>query len=350
MDLNNVKSLRVLSFKALYSLIASSLPPNAKPPFKVNNSSSTGGEPSNKKKKLLPKDQLVADIREYLDEYLVGVYSHFRKKLLIEFNKQLLEGDKQTPDLCFFLDCVLDDSFIKFKNNPQCVIKGEPITSSQKQSKILTVISSRCPQLSHFKTWNLNLRPQGCQNIFLSSLKKLEHLTHLELDCSFNDDNLFFSQLGEACPKLTHLILGHDKEFKQNQQINLVLGPRAKLFLQYVGDVQKTDWAAYQFNEDSITPICKILKYLKTNQRIFGIGTELTSQLCFLLRHMPQLEELDVADRGLGDALLLFYRNSRRRWNNALKPWSRCAGPIRVQWTTNSIPPGKISCLLIDKI
>ena len=107
-----VKSLEEAALRLIYSLISSSLSRAL-----LHLPGSWAGVnyllASAKENSLGAKDELVgvvSDLRKYLD--LVGVHSHFRIKLLIEYIKQAARKDKLTPELCSFLDCILD-----FHNN-----------------------------------------------------------------------------------------------------------------------------------------------------------------------------------------------------------------------------------------
>ena len=121
MDQLRVKSLKDFSLIVVYEVIASSLTrPLAQETcnqviITPDDSAASNSGMNQKKKKLLdPADQRVADIR---DDFLAGTYGQIRKWLLKEFCKRKAKGDSVNPipDLCHFLDCILDDSFTELE-------------------------------------------------------------------------------------------------------------------------------------------------------------------------------------------------------------------------------------------
>ena len=127
MDQLHVKSLKDLSLIVVYDVIASSLTRplsqdnscnevTVSPEDEDDSAASSSSSMNQKKKKLLdPADQRVADIR---DEYLAGTYGQIRKWILREYCKKKAKGDggvNPMPDLCHFLDCILDDSFTELE-------------------------------------------------------------------------------------------------------------------------------------------------------------------------------------------------------------------------------------------
>jgi len=165
----------------------------------------------------------------------------------------------------------------------------------------------------------------------------------LDLSCSLgvSDANLFFTLLGEACPELTHLVIGKGIPFETEQQLNLVLGPRAALYPQYMRDEMWTERNIYyfQFDKSSTTSICKSLKSLRAVASVQGKHVD---SPIFLLRHMPQLEELDLGGDLLRESLPIF---SSLKRNNTVSEDAIChrvsSSFNRLQWATNAPPPRK---------
>jgi hypothetical protein len=91
------------------------------------------------------KNQSVAEFQKKLNEHLVGNYRNVREELRVEYNKQPAE---ERPDLCKFLDCILDDSFIGLEFSQQNL----PSTLFNKEGnfyplQIVETVSKCCPSL-----------------------------------------------------------------------------------------------------------------------------------------------------------------------------------------------------------
>ena len=165
----------------------------------------------------------------------------------------------------------------------------------------------------------------------------------MDLSCSLgvSDANLFFTLLGEACPELTHLVIGKGILFETEQLLNLVLGQRAALYPQYMRDEMWTERNIYyfQFDKNSTTSICKSLKSLRAVASVQGKHAD---SPIFLLRHIPQLEELDLGGDLLRESLPIF---SSLKRNNTVSEDAIChrvsSSSNRLQWATNAPPPRK---------
>ena len=291
---------------------------------------------------------VVADIRKYL----TGSYNLIRKWLLLEFCKQRTREDNLALNLWFFLDCVLDDSFTDMEfilSTLSLLIRSKQLLEREHafDMKLLAVVSLCCPSIAQLKLVNiLEIDSPELERHFITCVTSLKHLTKLDLNCTMGKSsaNLFFTQLGDACCRLTHLYLGRYIPFKTDQQLNLVLGSRAVLFPQSVRDeickIENLSIYFLQFDEEITTQICKSLKYVEAEK-----GLPSGFNPIFLLRHITQLEQIEFGNNNIiSYHLLKIWAKLRPKGEVTYRHQSE-EGNLRLQWTTNAPLPRKNSAV-----
>jgi len=209
------------------------------------------------------------------------------------------------------------------------------------------VILIRCPLITELKLVNkLKIDTPELERHFITCVTSLKHLTKLDLNCTMGKSsaNLFFTQLGDACCRLTHLYLGRYIPFKTDQQLNLVLGSRAVLFPQSVRDeickIENLSIYFLQFDEEITTRICKSLKYVEAEK-----GLPSGFNPIFLLRHITQLEQIEFGNNNIiSYHLLKIWAKLRPKGEVTYRHQSE-EGNLRLQWTTNAPLPRKNSAV-----
>ena len=176
------------------------------------------------------EESCVSAVRGILDEYLVGVHSHYRDYLFFCFPSE--NQGEQRPDLCLFLDCILDDSFSNLSFFKDCFHSTPPQEEGDQfyPIKLVETISRRCPSVKEIVFYGVEWESsRSSKALWAQALGSLKNLTKLDIGSwSTKSDNMqFFSYLGSSCPNLKYLEL--DKwPFQLDQQFALVLGPKAK--------------------------------------------------------------------------------------------------------------------------
>ena len=282
-----VKSLKKCVVRALYKDISSSL-------WAASAKSQPKKGKLAKKKKM---KQVVMNIRDKLDEYLVGTYSPFRHELCDEFNNHIASKEKNLPDMDSFLNCILDDSF-KSLEVTQEDFPPDLLTEEGKYYPVQLVetVSHHCPslQMIHFTIGNWQL-PRSSEQLWANALGSLSYLTVLKLTWDCPSDALqFFSHLGTCCPHLKCLKL-RNLPFQLDQQLALVLG--SSLLTTQDGKVEiirgkHVGICHLQFPD--VTPICHSLQHLSVKSPGNVSSEEQIASSAFLLRHLPQLQKSAV--------------------------------------------------------
>ena len=246
--------------------------------------------------KLQIPDIVIDNIREYLDEYLVGeVYSEVRRKLVNNFqlfynaicNKKDSTG---FPAQLYkvFLDCFVDDSFKQF---------ATPSELCEPSSFVVETIGRRSKRLEtlHWTSVAPGL-PVTSAHQLLGCFTQLTKLKLSWNDVTFPDSTLFLSTLGESCPNLKQLNI-KSLPVGIPQLLALMFGPRLDLIRQswrVENEEIRSELHKYQFSKESLTPVCSSLQQLKVNWVDWEDDClwDNSSTVAFVLRHFPQLRKL----------------------------------------------------------
>ena len=145
---------------------------------------------------------------------------------------------------------------------------------------------------------------------------------------------LFFTALGDACPKLINLHLDGDIPFEFHQVMALVLGSKYNLLPQEMLNELNAKQAAIshlQFSPQSLSPICSTLQQLQTSY-CCGIRLSIFA-VVFILRHFVMLKECQSLFATVGAVTLLYRRQLQPNGN----PMTSSSDELDlVQWTANS--------------
>ena len=186
-----------------------------------NNESSA--EKMKKKKQI----QLVANLKKMFDDFLVGKsFSYIRHELWHVYNNQR----KERPDLCQFLSCILDSSFISLEfgqHNLPTVLFGKeghfyPI-------EVVETVSRLCPNLQDISfTITTPQLPKSAEALWSRSFANLKCLAKLKIDWTTPSSCIpFFTHLGTSCSNLKQLKI-RTLPFRLEQQLALVLAKKNK--------------------------------------------------------------------------------------------------------------------------
>ena len=163
-----------------------------------------------------------------------------------------------------FLDCVLDESFTELEVNV-------PVDVDVKNENwdLIQVIANHCPFLSSLK-FNISkpIASEEMGEAFAQSFLRLKNLTSLTITDLTDDDFCipFLENLGNSCPKLTHLtikskfLFGGDESYAFGYDfiMALVVGKNAQL----LPDFSELDMNKAHFHVDLLSPISSSLKHL----------------------------------------------------------------------------------------
>ena len=212
------------------------------------------GSSAEKKRKLDAEE-----IRKKLDHYLVKLPSQLRRKLWIEYKTEAKKkrnvSSIQLPDLCLFLNCILDNSFEEL----DFIHPMAPDNQDSYPIKLMEIITQRCPLLTSFtfvcNKWNAGIE---LETQFAQSFKKLRCLTKLRINWyePASDCIHLFANLGHSCPQLKQLGFFSSVPFGLVQQMALLLGSVSELFPYS----QLQNLHTLRFAEECVTPLCHSLE------------------------------------------------------------------------------------------
>ena len=264
----------------------------------------TGNHESSKKMKKKKQIQLVANLKKMFDDFLVGkTFSYVRHELWQIYNNQT----EERPDLCQFLSCILDSSFISLEfgqHNLPTVLFGKeghfyPI-------EVVETVSRLCPNLQDISfTITTPQLPKSAEALWSRSFANLKCLIKLKIDWTTPSSCIpFFTHLGTSCSNLKQLKI-RTLPFRLEQQLALVLGMKAKLIplliKEMMLDKDGSCLPCLQFADESVVPICRSLEHLsaKFKRDDNNDSKERTMYRYlngFLLRNFPWLQELAIDD------------------------------------------------------
>ena len=145
-----------------------------------------------------------ANLKKLLDKYLVGTFSYVRHELWQIYNNQT----EERPDLCQFLSCILDSSFISLEfgqhNRPTVLFGKEghfyPI-------EVVETVSRLCPNLQDISfTITTPQLPKSAEALWSRSFANLKCLAKLKIDWTTPSSCIpFFTHLGTSCSNLKQL-------------------------------------------------------------------------------------------------------------------------------------------------
>jgi len=264
------------------------------------------------------RNKALDDIRQKLDENLIGKYSDERKKILDRFLKSYNTVKQCDVDynLCLaFFNCLLDESFTDFD-----LTGGEQEYHPFKNFdplEVVPVISRRSPNL---KLLSLSFASLELVTTMITplctSLKTYNFLTSLTLSSPWAtriaiDYLPLFISLGQSCPNLICLHFAGNFAMFLNLQhlLALVLGKKIELLPQQLVlqlNSNNSSVAHMQFTPQSVTPICSSLQQLG----VYCLGKE---EAAFALRHFPKLKKCQAKsiEGGDGEAILLLHRQKK---------------------------------------
>ena len=175
----------------------------------------------------------MAEFKKKLNEHLVGNYRNVREELWVEYNKQPAE---ERPDLCQFLDCILDDSFIGLEFSQQNL----PSTLFNKEGsfyplQIVETVSKCCPSLQEISfTISTHAFPISAEALWAKSFAGFKKLSKLKIDWFTSSKCIhFFTHIGSSCPNLK-VLKPRKLPFQLDKQFALVLGLKAPLVVPFV--------------------------------------------------------------------------------------------------------------------
>ena len=343
----------------------------------------------------LDAEQVVSSMRAKLDAFAVAGSSnghHIREKL---WKKHLFSQQAYPNISILYLDCILDSSFSKLVcSSGQFPYSNQSMTTADGkfyQVKLIELIAKRSPLLQ-----SLSLAiPSYCTSAlnatdlyisFGKSFQGLKNLTELNLSWNpyYTGMATFLAHLGDSCHQLKHLKLSESVHFGRKERLALVLGQSAKLLQQYItektkhGKCEDNILCSIQFADENVTPLCRSLESLTLlgkAQREYGRYVEDDEvgecycivnipSMVFLLRHMPQLQKLDLHRYDFHGCDSCYSTSNCCLALNLLLKVSQSNNPVRVseiswrdgdghssgdsisfQWTTNSPPRNPLDSL-----
>ena len=343
-----MKSLRVLAAEANYQAIISEFSFIFK---KETKSDDVAVEATSEADYCLSKkkrDKALKDVRENLDEFLIGPFSRQRQLIVDRFISSCSSPISSSsrpfnPDLFLaFFNCLLDVSFTTF--NLTAEEEDCPFQSIIDPLELLGIVSQRCPKLQ-----SLSLCFGTCEKVvpfiptLIDLLLRFEHLTSLKLSFTWSsyskdyypegtDFLSFFTALGVACPKLINLDLDGDIPVESRQLLALVLGSKYDQLTRRLHDQLTADdvFTYLQFSAQSLSPICSTLERLQTSR---CCGIRLSKQAAaFTLRHFANLKECPFI-LSTAEAVNLLYKH--QMWPIGI-PVTWSSEHDFVQWTVNA--------------
>ena len=307
-------------------------------------------------KRATNKVRTVTAVRELLDEYLIGPkYGPVREKLLKKYTQT---HNFKWKELVLFLDCVLDDSSVKFSEYFSTIIETDRQPPFH-VINLLKTVTDRCPLLQELSITIAHHRPillLQHEPLVAKSFSQLENLTKLDLNFSrqssspSSDYIPFYSQLGKNCPNLIYLKLGQHFPFGNEQAVALALGDKMHFLPE---SVKLQMWKTHnqlsrrlRFEDQYITPLCKSLQHLEAHytRPDYCFSYDAINLLTFVLHHFSKLEILDLNscmdyyedfDHYLAQAVTILHHHDSSQSSTANGIGSR------LKWTVNSPPPRK---------
>ena len=295
---------------------------------------------------VLDRAKTVADVRQKLEEYLVGeAYGPVRWELVKKFCTT--QFDWKTLHLV--LDCLLDAFFIKLPDK-ELLLDTLKADADQHAVDLIRTVVDRCPNLKHF---SLTGYCQNCpvlemQEPLLPTLfAKWSNLTVLDIQfcCPSKDSDCldFYSSLGQSCPNLNKLILGNKwKILTIKQLLAFLIGEGADVLF------MPKDIHRVQFYQEHI--MFKNLKHLEVGFSPNVPLLALSSRMAFFLRHLPLLEHFDDSTQLIDEgyiplAISLLIEDYGPPQETVVKTGVNC-----FKFILNPPPPGKelISKLLLS--
>ena len=284
-------------------------------------------------------DNIIDNIRKYLDEYLVGdVYSKVISKLVNNFQwfySMICKNNSPcSPAQLYqvFVDCFVDDSFKEFDVTPSELCQFSSI--------IIETLARRCKRLEtlHWTSVSPGLPVTSAHQL----LGCFTHLTKLKLswdDVTFPDSTLFLSTLGESCPNLKKLNI-KSLPVGIPQLFALMFGPRLDFIRQswrVENEQVRSELHKYQFTKESLTPVCSSLQKLKVNWVDWEDDCmwDNSSTVAFVLRHFPQMRNLSECCHQhvnfASSAVRLLYKT---QFDDTTETTTHTLGSIK--WTVNA--------------
>ena len=305
-----VKTLKKIAIDGIYQDIVSSLsfsPENCSKKRKWENLSEgtihaadePSAKPPEKKRKINPTEEAVKELREKLDQYLVGTYNHVREQLCYLYNSHEVSD---RPDLCLFLNCILNNSFsvLDFEKDHLHQSSILPLDDHCSPITIVNTAAQWCPSLRKiaFVIEHSELPLKSWEAQWIQSFAQFKFLAKLELTWLSSSDCIqFFTHLGSSCPNLKHLKL-KQLPFQLDQQLALVLGKQAALIpLSVKEDLWRSEGHLHLLSfakEFDLAPMCQSLEYLSVSSETSASLQLSTYSSVFILRHFPLLKKMSV--------------------------------------------------------
>ena len=240
----------------------------------------------------------VKTVRELLDEYLIGPkYSPMREKMIAKYSQN---HNFQWEELYLVLDCVLDESSVKFAEYFTSHFHAPP---PHHAVSLINTVVKRCPLLQELSLTIAHYRPiltLQHESLIAKSFSQLGNLTKLELNWSrqsslpSSDYIQFYSLIGNSCPKLVQLKLGQHFPFGNDQALALVLGEKVHLLPESMKQQIRQTVLRVKIDDKYITPMCKSLQHLEAHFTQSTASSDAICLLTFVLHHLPKLEILDL--------------------------------------------------------
>jgi len=175
------------------------------------------------------RENYVEEIRIRLIDNLVGSSCQIRHKLLQRFLSEVTDGTGWSSDtILSFLDSILNETFSKLDLIAKEEEDYHPLALVD-PLKLLKVFARNSPLINKLKLcFGLPRRSVPFKPIIGQMFAVFKNLTSLSLDWKTTDRSclLFFTALGDSCPKLITLkLLGH-LPFGIQQVLALMLGKK----------------------------------------------------------------------------------------------------------------------------
>jgi hypothetical protein len=184
------------------------------------------------------RNKALDDLREKLDENLIGPYSEERHIIVNRFIKshKIIKPSKVDYNLCLaFFNCLLDKSFTSL--NPTGGEVNHPFDDFD-PLELLPVISQQSPDLKFLSLYfGISSKEHTLVPALCTSFKSFKLLTSLNLASKWNTNTKkvdfipFFASLGELCPKLIRLGPRGCRLFSQVNQLKFF-----RIFFRFFSD------------------------------------------------------------------------------------------------------------------
>ena len=295
------------------------------------------------------RENYVEGIRIRLGDNLVGSSFQIRHQLVQRFLSEVTDNTGWSSDtILSFLDSILDETFSKLDFIAKEEEDYHPLALVD-PVKLLKVFARRSPLINKLKLcFGLPRRSVPFKPIIGQMLAAFKNLTSLSLDWKTTDRSclLFFTALGDSCPKLITLKLLGDLPFGIQQVLALMLGKKRELlpqdFLEEIGGEESL--AEVQFAPESLTPICHSLKsieHINSGDCLNTAFCSIAASVAFILRHFRQLQtwEDSKQDAKILGAVVQLLHQQQQRWAVGIKSskqQSRMSIQLGlIQWAVN---------------